>query len=94
MVDCIEKSPMILKKFQGNICLSNPQYDLYVDYGQLAFDQFQSSDRRKLRGLMDLVPSLDRPISVKAVAEEVGLREEVALEYLEKWSEKGLIELF
>ena len=35
-VDRLEASPMVIKKFEGNICLSNPRYDLYVDYGQVA----------------------------------------------------------
>ncbi len=35
-IDRLESSAMVLKKFRGNICLSNPQYDLYMDYGQIA----------------------------------------------------------
>jgi DNA-binding Lrp family transcriptional regulator len=42
---------------------------------------------------MDFIPSLDRPISVKAVADHIGLPEAEVLEYLEKWAAKGLIEL-
>jgi hypothetical protein len=92
-IDRLEASPVILKKFKGNVCLSNPEYDLYVDYGQVALGDHLSESRRKLRSLMDLIPSLERPISVKAVADHVGLPEEEALEYLEKWAVKGLIEL-
>ena len=92
-IDRLEASPVIAKKFKGNICLSNPQYDLYVDYGQVALGDRLCEDQRKLRALMDLIPSLDRPISVKAVADHVGLQESLALEYLQKWSDKGLIAL-
>jgi hypothetical protein len=92
-VDRLEASPMVIKKFAGNICLSNPQYDLYVDYGQIALGDVLSDQRRRMRRLMDFVPSLDRPISVRAVADHVGLLEEEALQYLGRWADKGLIDL-
>jgi aminopeptidase-like protein len=92
-VDRLEASPIVIKKFAGNICLSNPQYDLYVDYGQIALGDVLSDQRRRMRRLMDFVPSLDRPISVRAVADHVGLLEEEALQYLGRWADKGLIDL-
>jgi aminopeptidase-like protein len=92
-VDRLEASPLIIKKFQGNVCLSNPRYDLYVDYGQIALGDTLSDKRRRMRGLMDFVPALDRPISVKAVADHVGLPEKDTLEYLQGWVAKGLVEL-
>ena len=92
-VNRLEASPMIVKKFKGNVCLSNPQYDLYVDYGQIALGDAMSDQRRRMRGLMDFIPSLDRPVSVKAVADHVGLPEEETLTYLKRWEAKGLIDL-
>jgi aminopeptidase-like protein len=92
-IDRLEASPLIVKKFQGNICLSNPRYDLYVDYGQVALGDELSDHRRRMRSLMDFVPSLDRPVSVKAVADHVGLPEKDALEYLQRWAAKGLVDL-
>ncbi len=93
MIDRLEASPIISKKFKGNICLSNPEYDLYVDYGQVALGDRLSDSRRKLRTLMDLIPALDRPVSVRAVADHIGLPEAEALEYLQRWAAKGLIDL-
>lgn len=93
-VDRLEASPMVLKKFEGNICLSNPKYDLYVDYGQVALGDSLSDHQRRMRCLMDFLPSLDRPISVKTLADHVGLPENSALEYLQRWAAKGLIDLF
>ena len=84
---------MIVKRFEGNICLSNPKYDLYVDYGQVALGDTHSEQRRRMRSLMDLVPALDRPVSVKAVADHVSLPEAETLEYLQKWAARGLIDL-
>jgi len=92
-VDRLEASPMVIKKFDGNICLSNPQYDLYVDYGQIALGDASSDRQRRMRRLMDFVPALDRPITVRAVADHVGLPEEEALGYLQRWAAKGLIDL-
>ena len=92
-VDQLENSPMIFKRFDGNICLSNPQYDLYVDYGQVALGEAASDLRRRMRSLMDFIPALDRPVSVKSVAEHIGLPEEQTLEYLQRWAAKGLIDL-
>lgn len=92
-VNGLEASPMVVKKFDGNICLSNPQYDLYVDYGQIALGDTPSDQRLRKRRLMDLVPALDRPISAKAVADHVGLSETETLSYLKQWAVKGLIDL-
>jgi aminopeptidase-like protein len=92
-IDRLEASPVILKKFKGNVCLSNPEYNLYVDYGQVALGDHLSEGQRKLRSLMDFIPSLDRPVTVRAVADHIGLPEVEALEYLERWAAKGLIEL-
>jgi hypothetical protein len=92
-VDRLEASQIVLKKFEGNICLSNPQYNLYVDYGQIALGDTLSDKSRRMRSLMDLVPALNRPVSVKAVADHVGLPEDEALEYLQRWADKDLIDL-
>jgi aminopeptidase-like protein len=92
-IERLEASPLLVKKFEGNICLSNPQYDLYIDYGQIAFGDSLSDRQRRMRCLMDFVPALDRPVSVKAIADHVGLPEEETLEYLRRWAGKGLIDL-
>jgi aminopeptidase-like protein len=89
----LEDSPMIVKKFEGNICLSNPRFDLYADCGQIALGDVSTDDRRKKRFLMDLLPALDRPVSVRTVAAKVSLSEQETLEYLKRWEAKKLIEL-
>lgn len=92
-VDWLEASSLVSKKFEGNICLSNPRYDLYMDYGQAALGDTISDERRRRRSLMDFVPSIDRPVSVRAVSKHVGLPEADTLEYLQRWAAKGLIDL-
>ncbi len=93
-IDILESSPTVVKRFAGNICLSNPRYDLYMDYGQVALGDTSSEHRRKMRHLMDFIPSLDRPVSVRAVANHFGLPEPDVLAYFERWADKGLIDLF
>ena len=92
-IDRLESSPIVVRKFEGNICLSNPRYDLYVDYGQVALGDELSEQRRKLRSLMDFIPALERPVSARAIAGHIGLPEADTLAYLRRWEEKGLIEL-
>ena len=93
-IDELEATPLIVRKFSGNICLSNPAYDLYLDYGQVALGQVSSAQHRRMRVLMDLIPALDRPVTVRAVAAHVDLPEDDVLAYLQRWAEKGLIEIF
>lgn len=92
-IDILERSPLITKRFEGNICLSNPKYDLYVDVGQVTFGEVSSDAQRRMRLLMDLVPTLDRPVTARALAERVGLPEERVLEYLRRWADKGLLDV-
>jgi aminopeptidase-like protein len=93
-VDVLENSPIVCKRFEGNVCLSNPLYDLYVDYGQIALGDLPTELRRRRRFLMDLIPSLDRPVSARAVSDYVGLPEKETLDYLERWKSKQLVDLF
>jgi aminopeptidase-like protein len=93
-IDRLESWPILLKRFSGSICVSNPRYDLYVDPGQPAFGGFDEDVTvKKLRDLMDLIPSLHRPLNVCVLADKTGLDEVTILGYLQKWAEKGLIEL-
>ncbi|MFY9398020.1 MAG: DUF4910 domain-containing protein [Desulfomonilia bacterium] len=93
-IDRIEASPVVVKKFTGSICTSNPAYDLYVDPGQIAFGDGDRAERlKKTRLLMELVPSLHRPVGVETIAERVGLDGAEVLAYLERWAGKGLIDL-
>ncbi len=92
-IDRLESTPLLIKKFQGNMCLSHPDYDLYVDSGQVALGDSSSETLQRMRRLMDFVPAQDRPISVKAIADQMGLPESDTLAYLQRWADKGLIDL-
>ena len=92
-IELVEATPLVYKRFEGNVCLSNPRYDLYVDPGQVAFGAQHDETRRRMRLLMDTIPTLSRPVSIRQLAADVGLREETVAAYLARWRDKGLVEL-
>jgi aminopeptidase-like protein len=92
-VDMLETTSLVYKKFKGNICLCNPRYDLYIDPGQVAFGDHPDKERKKMRLLMDLLPTLQGPMSMRRLAEAAGLDQQIVADYLAKWAEKGLLEI-
>ena len=90
-IDLVESTPLVYKNFEGNVCLSNPRYDLYVDPGQVAFGDTPDERRRRMRLLMDTIPTLSRPISMRQLADDVGLPVADVEAYLSRWQEKGLL---
>ena len=92
-VDLLESGSVLHKRFSGNICLSNPDYDLYIDPGQVAFGDIPDENRRRMRKLMELVPTLDRPTSVALLARRLALPVASVEAYLQRWADKGLVEL-
>ncbi|MBB3140059.1 DUF4910 domain-containing protein [Halomonas organivorans] len=92
-VESLEESPVIRKKFIGNICLSNPDYDLYVDPGQVAFGDRPDENRRRMRKLMDIIPSIKKPTTVRQLAKEVGLPMSAVEGYIKSWHKRGLLDV-
>jgi aminopeptidase-like protein len=91
-IDQLERSPIVHKKFTGTVCLSNPQYDLYIGGWQPAFGKLPDSAQIKLRALMDALPMLlEKPKTMRQLAMKVGLDERVVEAYLKGWENKGLI---
>ena len=92
-IDDLESTPLVRKTFEGTICMSNPRYDLYVDPGQVAFGAVPEEQHRRLRRLMDELPTLQRPKTVAGLAASIGLDAGAALAYLERCSARGLVTL-
>ena len=93
-IDRLENDPLIIKNFEGNICVSNPVYDLYVDPGQPAFGSVHNNhDMQQLRKLMELLPSYDRPISCQYLAHQFSMDSDLCEQYLQKWQERNLIKI-
>jgi aminopeptidase-like protein len=92
-VERIEATPLVVKRFEGTMCLANPRYNIYVDPGQVSFGERVADQQRRLRLLQDYLPSLNLPETVRRLAARFGLPDEVVLGYLRTWREKGLVEL-
>lgn len=92
-VELLEATTLVHKKFEGNICLSNPRYDLYVDPGQVAFGDHPGEEIKKMRLLMDLIPTLNGRKTTRWIADKTGLSEAIVIGYLQKWADKGLLDL-
>ena len=91
VIDWLESTKLVFKHFQGNICLSNPKYDLYVDVGRPEFGTWKDEHTQKLRLLMDLIPTMRRPVTTKCLSDLVKLDEKMILPYLKLWQKKGLL---
>jgi aminopeptidase-like protein len=90
----LDASVLVRKKVQGVLSLANPEYGLYVDPGQPAFESTAPEHVQKLRLLMDILPMLPEIFFVEQAAEEVQLPAEETLAYLKLWECRGLIDLF
>ena len=93
-INNIEKTKIIKKRFSGTVCLSNPKYNLYIDPGQPAFGNKASLKFQKFREIMELIPRLDKPVSIDYISKVVGLNNKLVLSYLSKWKEKNLIDVY
>ncbi|MCH1430780.1 MAG: DUF4910 domain-containing protein [Chlamydiales bacterium] len=93
LIEKLERKTMVKKNFSGNICLSHPMYNLYIDEGEVAFGSKKGEREKKMRKLMDLIPTLDKEISIEEIAQEVDLSSNDVLTYLAKWEEKKLVTL-
>lgn len=93
LIERLDKFTLMHKKFQGVLALSNPIYDLYVDTGQMAFGNMASDELKSMRLLMDLLPVFPQEIFVEQISEKVNLPVQKVLNYLQKWKEKGLVDL-
>ncbi|HOX24967.1 MAG TPA: DUF4910 domain-containing protein [Candidatus Krumholzibacteria bacterium] len=92
-VDDLETTRLVTRRFTGTVCLSHPDYDLYVDPGEAVLGTAAGEEVLRLRRLMDLVPGLERPTTTRELAVRVGLPEAEVAAYLERWAAKGLIAL-
>ncbi len=90
----LEKLTLIKKNFSGTPCLSHPKYDLYVDPGQRAFGTHANIETQKLRLLMDLIPSQPKLFFLNSALKSLNIPPRDALEYLKKWQDKGLIDIY
>lgn len=91
VINRLEKETYIDKKFTGLLCLSNPDYDLYVDPGQPAFGKNNTAPLRKLMEHMSLMKQGD---FLGRLCSRFGLEQAAALDYLQRWEKLGLVEIY
>ncbi|MFY0690134.1 MAG: DUF4910 domain-containing protein [Cyclobacteriaceae bacterium] len=89
LLEGIEQTKFIEKKFDGIICLSNPEYDLYVDQGQRM--EIKTNELKELRRLMDFIPLMDREYTIEEIKEQFNISHDTITNYLDKWKNSGLI---
>ena len=93
-IERMEYGPIVMKKYEGTICTSNPKYDLYVDPGQAAFGGFiDEQSVKKLRRFMELFPMYRKPVPMDRLADIFNLEHERLYKYIKKFEEKGLVDL-
>ncbi len=90
-IDYIESEIYIQKKFTGLLCLSNPDYELYIDPGQPAFGK---SNPAPLRKLMEHMSLMNKGDFLGRLCSRFGLEREAALDYLRKWEKWGLVKIY
>ena len=91
VVNRLESEIYIRKRFSGLLCLSNPDYNLYVDPGQPAFG---NTDAVPLRRLMEHMSLMDQGDFLGRLCDRFGLEQKDALEYLRRWEELGLVDIY
>jgi aminopeptidase-like protein len=91
VVQLLEKETYIQKKFSGLLCLSNPDYDLYIDPGQPAFGKDNAVPMRKLMEHMSIMEDGD---FLGRLCNRFGLEREVAHDYLCRWDKLGLVDIY
>ena len=91
VINRLEKETYIEKKFTGLLCLSNPDYDLYIDPGQPAFGKSNTAPLRKLMEHMSLMKQGD---FLGRLSNRFGIGQEPALDYLRKWEKLRLVEIY
>jgi aminopeptidase-like protein len=94
VVDIVEKNARIYRCFDGLICLSNPEYNLYMERKDPAVEKNLPEDAEKWGYLLDcLLRYFDGSMTVLEIAEKHDLPFDGVLSYVKKFEEKGLVRL-
>lgn len=93
LINTLDRSTLICKEFNGVVGLSHPEYQLYIDPGQPAFNSLADEEQKKLRKLMDLLPLIKNNIFAQQLSNNINLPIEVIINYLKNWENKNLIKI-
>ncbi len=90
----LENNARLYRKFNGLICLSNPEYDLYMERPDPAVQKNLASDSEKWGVLLDsLLRYFDGSMDILDIAQKHNLPFDRVHRYLLKFAEKGLIDI-
>lgn len=93
-IEILESDARPLRRFDGLICLSNPEYDLYMERHDPTIDKGLTDEDEKWGHLLDsLLRYFDGSKTVLEIALAHDLPFTRLLRYLKRFEEKGLIEL-
>jgi len=94
VVETIEHNAVIHRRFDGLICLSNPKYDLYMERHDPTVTKNLAVDSEKWGHLLDcLFRYFDGRTTILDIAERHDLPFDRLRRYLERFRDKGLVEL-
>jgi aminopeptidase-like protein len=94
VVEILEGNATMQRRFNGLVCLSNPRYDLYMERPDPAVEKDLGSDAEKWGHLLDcLLRYFDGEHTILDIALKHDLPFGRLRRYLERFEEKGLIDL-
>jgi aminopeptidase-like protein len=93
-IETLESNARPRRRFDGLVCLSNPQYGLYVERPDPSVEKELPPDADDWGYLLDsLLRYLDGTMTVLDIAERHELPFAAVLDYLRRFEAKGLVEL-
>jgi aminopeptidase-like protein len=93
-VEALEGDAVIHRRFDGLICLSNPEYDLYLERPDPAVTKNLAADAEKWGHLLDcLFRYFDGRTTILEIAERHDLPFDRLRQYIERFEAKGLVDL-
>jgi aminopeptidase-like protein len=94
VIETLEENSTLHRKFDGLICLSNPEYDLYLERPDPAIQKNLADDSEKWGHLLDcLFRYFDGKTTLLDIAERHDLPFDRLHRYLSRFVEKGLVDM-
>lgn len=94
VVEALEHNATVHRRFDGLICLSNPDYDLYMERPDPTVVKDLDADAETWGHLLDcLFRYMDGSMTILDIAERHDLPFDRLLRYLRRFEEKGLVDL-
>lgn len=94
VITVLEEDAIVTRRFDGLICLSNPEYDLYMERQDPTVEKNLSEDSEKWGHLLDcLFRYMDGDMTVLDIAERHDLPFDRILSYLKRFEAKALLHM-